>query len=156
MCNATRKTFGPNHFHNFRPGAPHRSTLIGHREYMEGCAREAAQPSHLFRCPGLLIDYITVDVMHAGDLGTFQDAVGSLFWLEVNNKQWYPRQSAGLAELNRNLNQYYAAHQDQNLSKVMSMRQHTPIPFAWPLTIQNPVGLLVSGRVFGLEYIIAR
>jgi hypothetical protein len=56
--------------------------------------------------------------MHAGDLGTFQDAVGSIFWLEMTHKPFYRNRTRGLAALNAQLNQYYSAHAEQNLSKV--------------------------------------
>jgi hypothetical protein len=29
------------------------------------------------------MDHIAIDLMHCGDLGTFQDAVGSLFWIDT-------------------------------------------------------------------------
>ena len=82
MCNAVQITPGPLHFSDFRPEAAHRATLIDHPAYFQACARERRQPSNLFQCPGTLIDHIAVDGMHAGDLGTFADAVGSLLWLE--------------------------------------------------------------------------
>jgi hypothetical protein len=56
--------------------------------------------------------------MHAGDLGTFQDAVGSLFWLEITHRPLYRNRARGLAALNRDLNLYYGAHQDENLTRV--------------------------------------
>jgi hypothetical protein len=118
MCQATQRTPGPLHFSDFRPTAAHRQTLISTEQYLETCVREGSQPSLLFRCPGFQLDYLVVDVMHASDLGTFQDAIGSLFWLEVTNKQWYRNRKVGLAALNTNLNDFYAAHQDQKLSKL--------------------------------------
>ena len=78
MCNATQHTVGPLHYRDFREDAPYKQTAIHHQEYLEGCAREGAQPSHLFGIPGFQLDFLTVDVMHAGDLGSFQDAIGSL------------------------------------------------------------------------------
>ena len=125
MCNATQKTPGPQHYHDFRPDAEHRNTLINHRQYLQSCAQERAQPSNLLRCPGTLLDHLAVDSMHAGDLGTFQDAVGSLFWIEVTHKGWYRNKRQGLATLNEDLNFYYSSRQDQNLSRVtpLSMTQ---------------------------------
>jgi hypothetical protein len=76
MCNATRWTRGPMHFSDFRAQAAHRQSVFTHEQYLLACAREQAEPSVLFRCPGLRIEHLTVDVMHAGDLGTFQDAIG--------------------------------------------------------------------------------
>jgi hypothetical protein len=117
MCESTQRTLGPMHYHDFRPDAGHRQSLITHQDYIQSCAREGSQPSHLFKCPGTLLDHLTVDAMHAGDLGTFQDAVGSLFWLEATHKGWYRNQTVGLQNLNRMINEYYAAHQDLGLSK---------------------------------------
>lgn len=116
MCEATQKTLGPLHFHDFRPEAAHRQTMISHESYLTTCAQEGEQPSHLLRCPGFMMDFVTVDVMHAGDLGTFQDAIGSLLWLEITNKSWFPNKGAGLQALNVQLADYYSAN--PGLSKV--------------------------------------
>ena len=48
--------------------------------------------------------------MHAGDLGIFQDAVGSLLFLEISNKAWHRSFAAGLVWLNGQLREYYRAH----------------------------------------------
>jgi hypothetical protein len=63
--------------------------------------------------------------MHAGDLGTFQDAVGSLFWLEITHRPLYRNRARGLAALNRELNLYYTANSNQDMSRVtpVSMSQ---------------------------------
>lgn len=118
MCNATSKTPGPLHFHHFQEDAAHRATLISHTDYIRACAVERSQPSHLFRSPGLLLDHLTVDAMHAADLGTFQDAMGSLFWIEIRHRPWHRKQSVGLAALNISLNNFYAAHADHNFSRI--------------------------------------
>ena len=118
MCNAVQKVPGPLNYHDFRPQAAHRNTLINHEDYMGQCAREGTEPSHVFRCPGLKIEHLAVDAMHSGDLGTFADAVGSLFWLEISHKGWHRNKRRGLESLNSDLNQYYLAHHDQNLSKL--------------------------------------
>jgi hypothetical protein len=88
MCDAT-KGAGPVFYGDFRPNALHRATLISHTDYVYACARERMQPSALFSSPGFRVEFLTIDSMHAGDLGSFQDAVGSLLWLEINNRQWY-------------------------------------------------------------------
>ena len=124
MCNSTRFTDGPMHYSDFRPDAAHRASLITHAEYTASCARERVQPSFLFRCPGLKLQHLTVDVMHAADLGTFQDAIGSLFWLEISHKPWHRSQKIGLERLNRALNLFYSAHANDNLSKV------TPVSYS--------------------------
>ena len=66
MCESTQRTPGPLHYHNFAPNAAHRGTLISHQAYLRACAEESSQPSHLFRCPGTLLEHLTVDIMHAG------------------------------------------------------------------------------------------
>ena len=48
--------------------------------------------------------------MHAGGLGTFLDAVGSLFWIDITNKQYDPNKHARLAKLNSDLKSYYGAN----------------------------------------------
>ena len=118
MCESTQRTPGALHYHHFAPDAAHRGTLISHSAYLLACAQEASQPSHLFRSPGTELQHLTVDVMHAGDLGTFQDAIGSLLWLEVSHKPWHPSQLVGLQRLNNSLNNFYSAHQAMGLSRV--------------------------------------
>jgi hypothetical protein len=70
------------------------------------------------QCPGFRIEHLAVDAMHAADLGTFADAVGSLFWLEITNKSWHRNKKEGLVSLNNELNMYYAAHRDQKLTRI--------------------------------------
>jgi len=118
MCDATKTTAGPSHYADFRAEAAHRNTLIDHIRYIEECARQRTQPSHLFKSPGLKLRHLTVDVMHSGDLGTFQDAIGSLLWIEITTKSWHRSKKDGLASLNRDLDLFYAAHQSDGLSKL--------------------------------------
>ena len=117
MCQATLSQ-GERCFHNFSAEAPHRDTLISHEDYLAGCAQEAVQPSNLFKCPGVLLEHLCVDSMHAGDLGTFQDAIGSLFWIEISHKPWHRNQRTGLLRLNADLKRYYAANKDLKLSSI--------------------------------------
>ena len=117
MCQATLSQ-GERCFHNFSAEAPHRDTLISHEDYLAGCAQEAVQPSNLFTCPGVLLEHLCVDSMHAGDLGTFQDAIGSLFWIEISHKPWHRNQRTGLLRLNADLKRYYAANKDLKLSSI--------------------------------------
>jgi hypothetical protein len=74
MCQASSDRHDEMHFHNFAPNAPHRRTLISHQFYLERCAREGAQPSNVFQIPGVTLDMLVVDAMHAADLGVFQDS----------------------------------------------------------------------------------
>jgi hypothetical protein len=88
------------------------------RDYLIGCAQQAQDPSSLFRSPGFLLDYIAVDSMHAGDLGCFQDALGSLFWCETTCKLWHQNQRTGLIRLNVMLKNYYTANRHLGLSSI--------------------------------------
>ena len=116
MCQATQSP-GPLCFHNFNAAAPHRNTLVTHHDYVMCCNEEEAQVSNVFLCPGTMLQHLGVDSMHAGDLGCFQDAVGSLFWIEISHKGWHRTNVEGLANLNRDLNMFYAANAEQRLSK---------------------------------------
>jgi len=91
---------------------------MSHDSYIAACVRENAAPSEVFRSPGLTIQHVAIDSMHAGDLGAFQDALGSLLWLEVNNRQWRGSREVKIARLNRELRAYYAANAARNMSKV--------------------------------------
>ena len=92
------------------------------------CGDEGQQPSTIFLSSGLELDHLAIDSMHAADLGCFQDALGSLFWLEIYNKQWYPNRFAGIAALNRDLEAFYYVNRDRGLSK------------ATPLTLSQIIG----------------
>lgn len=116
MCNATQSA-GINCYHDFTPAAHHRQTLFSHEDYVGLCVEESAQLSHVFRCPGTQLHHLGVDSMHAGDLGIFQDAIGSLFWLEITNKAVHRTNALGLASLNRELDVYYKANSDRKLSR---------------------------------------
>jgi hypothetical protein len=122
-CNATRLTPGPLHYSDFSEGAAYRGTLITHEDYMRCCVAERAEPSSLFSCPGFKLDFLTVDSMHAGDLGAFQDALGSLLWLEITNKDWHPNRAAGLQWLNTQLDAYYSANPGLSKASPLSLTQ---------------------------------
>jgi hypothetical protein len=118
LCDAEKSRNTPFTFHDFRETAPHRATLISHAAYLQAVADARDDPSKLFLTPGLELKHLTVDSMHAGDLGCFQDALGSLFFLEINCKAWYQNRSIGLRSLNTQLEAYYAANRDRSMSKV--------------------------------------
>lgn len=123
LCDATQS--GPLAFRDFRDEAPHRGTLMDHRRYMVACSVDRVQPSTLFDCPGLCLHHIAVDSMHAGDLGVFQDAVGSLFWLEVGNRQWHRTRQLGCVWLNEQLNMFYSANPGLTRLTPLSLSQLT-------------------------------
>lgn len=124
MCNTT-KSAGSMCFHNFKENSAHRNSLISHRQYIEGCAAEAQQPSHIFRCPGLQLRHVVVDSMHAADLGTFCDAVGSLFFIEISTKDFHRTNTAGLKSLNSRLKNFYRLRRQDGLTRIdpLSMSQ---------------------------------
>jgi hypothetical protein len=124
MCDATLSS-GQDCFLDFREEAHHRRTLITHQDYLLNCAVHGDVPSNLFASPGLELKHLTVDCMHAGDLGCFQDVLGSLFFLEVDNKHWYNNRLVGLKALNKELDAFYTANRDRALSRCT------------PLTIQQ-------------------
>ncbi len=84
--------------------------LCRHREYIEWAAAHCVEVSTLFRSPGFVYDFIAVDSMHAGDLGVWADALGSLFWVEITNRAWHVTQGAGIHWLNQRLRAYYAGN----------------------------------------------
>ena len=134
MCDCTLSA-GAMSYKDFTPEAAHRGTQISHESYMLSCAATGDQPSNIFRCPGLTINHLVVDSMHAADLGTFGDAFGSLFHLEISDKVWFRTNELGMVQLNKSLRQYYVANKDKKMSKItpLSMSQipgkHPKYPF---------------------------
>ena len=116
LCRATKH--GELSYMDFTPGAAHRQTLRTHEDYMLGCARIGSQPSTMFLCPGVTLDMIAIDSMHAGDLGQFQSALGSLFWLHVTRKAFFRTKKEGLDHLNAELASYYAANRGERLAQL--------------------------------------
>jgi hypothetical protein len=118
MCGTSSHEDEPEYFGQFAPDAPHRGTLLSHGDYLRSCAREGMQPANILKCPGMSIDYLVVDSMHASDLGCFADAVGGLFWCEVTCKAWHRNQLNGLLHLNAELKNYYSANKTLGLSSL--------------------------------------
>lgn len=117
LCHCTQSP-GPLCAWCFTPDAGHRSTLVTHQSYLEACLAHGDQPSELFNTPGFTIAHVAIDTMHSGDLGVFQDAVGSLLWIEVSNRQWHGSRAKGVSALHELLRDFYAAHHELGLSKV--------------------------------------
>ena len=122
LCNATLSP-GPLCYRNFRPDAAHRSTLISHRVYLEACSASGSEVSTIFRSPGTKLHHAAVDSMHGGDSGIFCDAIGSLFWLHITNKNWYANKTVGLADLNAKIGKYYTANRDKRLTQVTPLSE---------------------------------
>lgn len=114
MCDARKD--GAMTYRNFSPDAPHRGTLMSHDVFMEQCIANQQQPSTIFRCPGMRLEFIAVDFMHTADLGVFPDALGSLFWLHVTHKSWYKNRLMGLKQLNKELDLYFAANRYRRMT----------------------------------------
>jgi hypothetical protein len=106
FCWACDATSGPGalNYEDFSEAASHRATMFSHAEYCRRCAEAQEQPSHIFRAPGTQLHHCIVDSMHAADLGSFADALGSLFFLVISNKKLYSTNAEGLAALNEAMN----------------------------------------------------
>ena len=122
LCQATQIP-GPFCYTCMDPDADHRSTLISNESYIQACMAEHSEPSTLFRSPGFSLQHLAIDSMHAGDLGAFQDFMGSLLWLEISNRQWPGNRAAKLQRLNTELSEYYAANASRKLSQIGHITQ---------------------------------
>ena len=114
---------GPMCYDNFARDAPHRTTQFTHKTYMQRCAADGVQPSTLFNCPGTELQHLIVDSMHAADLGSFCDAVGSIFYLEITNPGWHNNQAEGLKDLNAKLNRFYSLNKGLTKATPVSLPQ---------------------------------
>ena len=84
--------------------------LLACSRYIADCVQSRVAPSSIFESPGFQLDYIALDSMHCGDLGVFQDAIGGLLWLEIDNKSWHRSHAIGVAWLNLQLKDFYRAN----------------------------------------------
>jgi hypothetical protein len=73
-------------------------------------AREMKTPPGLFSAPGFRWEFVTVDSMHACDLGCFQDGIGGMMFVEIAQKSWHASYRDGISWLNEQLDGYYAAN----------------------------------------------
>ena len=129
LCDASWT--GPMSFFNVSDHAPHKATLLTHEQYLAQCAQDRATPSALFSSPGFRLDFVALDSMHCGDLGVFQDAIGSILWLEISNKQWHSSYAAGLLFLNKELERFYRLNPGKTqLRLVLNMVK--PADGGWP------------------------
>ena len=94
----------------FRRDAPHRSHLRTHSDFIAACIAAGSELSTIFDSPGLLLKYFAVDQMHGEHLGPLLDAIGSIIWIEINNKSWYRNQREGLKAVNAELKDFHTAH----------------------------------------------
>ena len=106
--------------------------MSSHEDYITDCSVAGGEVSNLFRVPGFELQHVAVDAMHAGDLGTFQDAIGSLLSEEVSNKDVYRSNKVDMVGLNAMLGNYYRRH--PHLTKVtpLSSQQLTSIDAVYP------------------------
>ena len=79
-CAATKT--GPMDYRDVGPDAAHRGTLVSHDSYTQACADAGHQPSNILNCPGVTVDHIAIDSMHAADLGGF--------WLALIHRVYAP------------------------------------------------------------------
>ena len=71
LCEATKH--GDCGYKDFTPEAAHRQTLKSHDSYLVTCVHEGTNPSTIFQSPGTRLMHLTIDSMHAADLGVMQD-----------------------------------------------------------------------------------
>ena len=117
MCQACQAP-GPNCYLAMSANADYRRTLITHQAYFELCAMLGFEPSAIFRAPGFVLEYATVDSMHSGDSGAFADATGTVFWLHISDKNRYRNSALGLASLNKQLHNFYLANKHRKLTRI--------------------------------------
>ena len=67
--------------------------------------------SCLFSLPGITLDMVCRDVLHALDLGVSQDAIGNVLWEFLNNKKVCKGNNRGqrLTQLHKILKAHYKA-----------------------------------------------
>lgn len=66
-----------------------------------------AQPSPLFSLPGFGVRNVTIDVLHAVDLGVAQDVVGNLFWHWLRHHATAPTNKGKILQLWQKLREHY-------------------------------------------------
>ena len=84
MCMATRGPRAP--FRDFSLSAIWRQSRYRPGQLWRKMATQGVTPSCIFSLPMVTEDMVTVDVLHAMDLGVSQDILGNLFWEMV----WTP------------------------------------------------------------------
>ena len=67
-------------FRDATSNAPWRSRRISGHEFVALQIAEDITPSCLFEYPGLTVDNVMVDRLHAMDQGLLADVIGSVFW----------------------------------------------------------------------------
>jgi hypothetical protein len=132
LCDAMQYTMGEMHFSDFRSNASHRNCLISHDEHMSEFAMTGDEPSHIFRVPGFILDFVAIDSMHSADLGCFQDSLGGLLWLEATSRVYHRSRKEGMKWLNAELKAFYAAN--PGLSSVVPLQytQLFPARYGYP------------------------
>ena len=81
---------------------------------MKRLRSEGSQPSALFGAPGFLLEYITIDVLHAFDLGVSLNALGNLFWSTLGILFKGPTIASRVALLWERLKRYYREYKPPN------------------------------------------
>ena len=108
LCDATHT--GPLSFYNMNDDAPYLPTVISHEMYLLDCTRNMTSPSSIFDSPGFRFEWVSVDSMHAGDLGPHGDFIGGVMYVEISQRSLHPNFAAGVKWINEQLECYYAAN----------------------------------------------
>jgi len=87
------------------------------------CANEGWQPPSILEASGTRLEHFAIDSMHGADLGCFQDALGSLLWIEISARQWASNRATRIELLNQKLSAYYEANRDRGFSVVYLTKQ---------------------------------
>ena len=105
---------------------------MSHETYLAECAAAHEQPSFAFRCPGLTLEALAIDGMHSGDLGSFGDALGGLFFVTIRHRGWFANQTQGLEMLNVMMGSYYKANSGLSEIKPLNLKQIVSSTHAYP------------------------
>ena len=65
---------------DFSPNAAWRSSRYKRGEFGRVFREQGLSPSGIFSLPGMSLDFVCIDVLHALDLGVSQEAIGNCLW----------------------------------------------------------------------------
>ena len=118
-------------YKDFSPDAKWRSRRTSPDQFWSNMRRNGVTPSCLFSLPGFTLEMVTIDALHAADLGVVQDAIGNVLWEYVHSPQC---PGSNLADKVKqtwlDLKEYYKAMQSpsrlQGLTKAMIKQDGKP------------------------------
>ena len=79
-CQACRDESSPMCYKNGQASAGWRRARLDARAFFQRQRGHGITPSPLFSCPGFLLSFIMIDVLHSMDFGITQDCLGHLFY----------------------------------------------------------------------------